>query len=81
MARLLPTALATLALVCIAPLAAQDDDDDFDDNERWLEDCRDGSWGWRRSERRERHCEVRETGMRPGGTQGTRCRFQMELRT
>lgn len=65
---------ATLALVCIAPLAplaAQDDDDDFDDdddNAEWLDDCRDGSWGWRRSERRERHCEVRETGMRPGAT-------------
>ena len=76
MVRLLRSALAALVLVCIAPLAplAAQDDDDFDDDDdaEWLDDCRerDRSWGTKSTSRRDRarFCEIRETGMRPGGT-------------
>ena len=60
--------IAALALTALAftPAPAQDDDDD--DQASWLEDCRRDDDGWRRHERRYRHCEMRESGMRaPGG--------------
>ena len=68
MRRLLPSALAALALIYAAPLAAQDDHD-MDDNEEWLEDCRDDRSNWSRREQRVRHCEIRLSGLRAtGGT-------------
>lgn len=71
MRRFFPTALAALALLCAAPATAlaQDDDDFDDDDEEWMEDCRDDGSRWSRRDRRARHCEIRETGLRaPGGT-------------
>ena len=72
MARLFPTALAAFVLAYalpLVPLAAQDDDDDFDEDgaAEWLDDCRDQNRHWSRRDRA-RHCEIRETGMRPGAT-------------
>lgn len=49
-------ALATLSLP-VATLSAQDT------NEDWLDDCHRDSWGNRDS--RVRHCEIRETGLKP----------------
>jgi len=52
-------AAAGLALLLpLGALHAQDSDDE------WLQDCREGHWGdWGD---RARHCEIRETGMKPG---------------
>lgn len=51
------SALAVLSWILPAALAAQETD------EEWLENCRD-SWGERS---RARHCEIRETGLKPTG--------------
>jgi hypothetical protein len=56
-------ALVALAVTAL-PIAAQDRDRDFDDDD-WLADCRDES-SYRRG-RRFKHCELRESGMRPVG--------------
>lgn len=51
------TAVALVVLVApVASLRAQESDDE------WLENCRDGGGDWGS---RVRHCEIRETGMKP----------------
>jgi hypothetical protein len=60
--RVLAAALCVAALfsgVSSTPLAAQDSD------EEWLDRCQ--KHDWREDDGRDRHCEVRELGFRPGG--------------
>jgi hypothetical protein len=68
--RAIPASVIALALTLpAAPAAGAQDRSDDPDHEEWLEDCRDESYRHSRRERRYRHCEVRDSGIRaPGGT-------------
>jgi DUF4097 and DUF4098 domain-containing protein YvlB len=62
----LPLALLALSVLTPAAVAQQADRYDDDDDRDWM-DCRRDDYGWRRHDRRYRHCEVREAGLRATG--------------
>ena len=65
--RIVLPSLVLFALTAV-PGTVRAQDDDHDDHDEWLDECRRGDSGWQRRNRRYRHCEMREAGMRnPGG--------------
>jgi hypothetical protein len=65
--RIVLPSLVLFALIAV-PGRVRAQDDDHDDHDEWLDDCRRDDSGWRKRDRRYRHCEMRETGIRnPGG--------------
>jgi len=62
-------AIVALAALALTPSPAVAQDNDQDDQDEWLQDCRHDDYGWGRRHRRYRHCEIRESGIKaPGGT-------------